>query len=636
MSVEDSDSFASSVTQTWPKSRITKNLVNDAKSRIKTAGALERAKALIEQEVDENMDEKTREARELVQHLYEALEQKNKRRGSGFPLNSNSLDPIHEEQPFGSMIICEPARQLSRQGSIASIANPYFRSFPIASRRSSQIGPEQAIQEQVVEPEDVYGDLDPARLQFYIRAVPHVVLFLSSAIYIFLGAVFFQQIDADLHQKPYKDIVLFTYQICATIGWGDTSVKRPWSQVVVVFYAVIGVPLIMASFANCGRLLTEFYCIDWIFLTSVVRGKKPTVQDFANQLPIKGAINLLIGHQLIGLLLFNGLIEDIGVVGSVYFSITSMATIGFGDIVVKPSNAFELVVLLSYASSGIIVLSALFISISYYIQLALFLAGFPDLWRLKEKDGEQWLEFVPLPERVVQPKKSPPAEQAAQQEPTEEQPLATPEVVLAAPPLVAEQAAAVETPAAAEKPAEVAAAPKPAEEPQATPPSVQAEKPADEFAPFRVHLDRDSDSSYDEEEFEFTFEEKAQLAAKKAAGAQKNAYGRSGSNDQEAVRDLKAKVGTLEAERARLAEKVAALEAELHVYREREALQRTQLDRTQESVSDLQLSFEQVLPGLELAMGTVANEVHRIRNVIGAFHEAKQEDKAAVQVHKNE
>ncbi|KAI6185226.1 hypothetical protein M3Y99_01948000 [Aphelenchoides fujianensis] len=300
MSVEDSDSFASSVTQTWPKSRITKNLVNDAKSRIKTAGALERAKALIEQEVDENMDEKTREgefqARELVQHL-------------------NSLDPIHEEQPFGSMIICEPARQLSRQG-------------------------------------------------FTSERCPHVVLFLSSAIYIFLGAVFFQQIDADLHQKPYKDIVLFTYQICATIGWGDTSVKRPWSQVAVVFYAVIGVPLIMASFANCGRLLTEFYCIDWIFLTSVVRGKISRTNCRS-----RGAINLLIGHQLIGLLLFNGLIEDIGVVGSVYFSITSMATIGFGDIVVKPSNAFELVVLLSYASSGIIVLSALFISISYYIQL---------------------------------------------------------------------------------------------------------------------------------------------------------------------------------------------------------------------------------------------------------------------------
>ncbi|KAI6227415.1 hypothetical protein M3Y99_01251100 [Aphelenchoides fujianensis] len=260
---------------------------------------------------------------------------------------------------------------------------------------------------------------------------------------------------------------------------------------------------------------------------------------------------------------------------------------------------------------------------------ALFLAGFPDLWRLKEKDGEQWLEFVPLPERIVQPKKSPPAEQAIQQEPTEQQPLATPEVVAAAPPLVAEQPAA-------EKPTEVAAAPKSADEPQATAPSVQAEKPGEEFAPFRVHLDRDSDSSCDEEEFEFTFEEKAQLAAKQAAGAQKNAYGRSGTNDQEAVRDLKAKVRTLEAERARLVDKVAALEAELRVYREREALQRTQLDRTQESVSDLQLSFEQVLPGLELAMDTVANEVHRIRNVIGAFHEAKQEHKTAVQVHKNE
>jgi hypothetical protein len=75
----------------------------------------------------------------------------------------------------------------------------------------------------------------------------------------------------------------------------------------------------MASFANMGRLFTEFYCIDWIYITSVLRGKQPTIRDFSNQLPIRGAINILVVHQLIGLMLFNGLIDDIGVVGSIYF-----------------------------------------------------------------------------------------------------------------------------------------------------------------------------------------------------------------------------------------------------------------------------------------------------------------------------
>ncbi|KAI6229591.1 hypothetical protein M3Y95_00546900 [Aphelenchoides besseyi] len=365
MSDEDSSDNFTSVTQTWPKSRIGKSLAINANSQIKMGNLMERAKAFVNEEVDENTDEKTQKAHELIQQLYEQLEQKNtRRRISSFAGSSQILDPIREEPHFGSMIFCDPAR-LSRQNSVTSIANPYFRDFPAASRKPSVIGHEQAIEDPVVAVEDIYGDLDP----FYIRAIPHFLLFFVSAVYVFLGAVFFQAIDAELHAKPYKDIVLFTYQICATIGWGDTSVKAPWSRIAVVFYATFGIPLIMAAFANMGRLFTEFYCIDWIFLTSVVRGKKPTVQDFAAQLPIKGAINLLIGHQLLGLLLFNGLIEDIGVIGSVYFSLTSMATIGFGDIVVKPSNTFELIVLLAYASSGIIVLSALFISISYYVQL---------------------------------------------------------------------------------------------------------------------------------------------------------------------------------------------------------------------------------------------------------------------------
>ncbi|KAI6202012.1 hypothetical protein M3Y96_00903200 [Aphelenchoides besseyi] len=337
MSDEDSSDNFTSVTQTWPKSRIGKSLAINANSQIKMGNLMERAKAFVNEEVDEKMDEKTQKAHELVQQLYEQLEQKNtRRRISSFAGSSQILDPIREEPHFGSMIFCDPAR-LSRQNSVTSIANPYFRDFPAASRKPSVIGHEQAIEDPVVAVEDIYGDLDP----FYIRAIPHVLLFFISAVYVFLGAVFFQAIDAELHAKPYKDIVLFTYQICATIGWGDTSVKAPWSRIAVVFYATFGcvlcktfvyevssIPLIMAAFANMGRLFTEFYCIDWIFLTSVVRGKKPTVQDFAAQLPIKGAINLLIGHQLLGLLLFNGLIEDIGVIGSVYFSLTSMATIG--------------------------------------------------------------------------------------------------------------------------------------------------------------------------------------------------------------------------------------------------------------------------------------------------------------------
>lgn len=45
-----------------------------------------------------------------------------------------------------------------------------------------------------------------------------------------------------------------------------------------------------------------------------------------------------------------------------------MATIGFGDFVPHPKNFFELAVILTYLGTGITLLSALYISISYYFQ----------------------------------------------------------------------------------------------------------------------------------------------------------------------------------------------------------------------------------------------------------------------------
>lgn len=45
-----------------------------------------------------------------------------------------------------------------------------------------------------------------------------------------------------------------------------------------------------------------------------------------------------------------------------------MATIGLGDLHPDPKNWFETIVVLLYMSSGIIILSALFISLAYHFQ----------------------------------------------------------------------------------------------------------------------------------------------------------------------------------------------------------------------------------------------------------------------------
>lgn len=145
------------------------------------------------------------QARELVSHLYEALERRTpmptgsttsigggaSRRGSVYPSN---LAAIREEPHFGSMILCDAEKRISRAGSLASIANPFFRDFPAGARDSTAaaayaatagaplgstppLAPSTAAAAAaadaavdpaattVVSVEDIYGDLDPVRCQ---------------------------------------------------------------------------------------------------------------------------------------------------------------------------------------------------------------------------------------------------------------------------------------------------------------------------------------------------------------------------------------------------------------------------------------------------------------------------------------
>jgi hypothetical protein len=164
-------------TQTWPKSRLPNVLVNDAKSRIKLTTALDRAKAFVEDMNDSN-DERTKEVRDLVQHLYEALEHNNNtsrsmekvRRASAMP--DPILNVIREEPHFGSMIWCDMdnriSRPTSRKTSVATL-NPYFRRMSEAPpevmiRRMSEIHPAtvpEVDEDEVVDMKSVYADLDP-------------------------------------------------------------------------------------------------------------------------------------------------------------------------------------------------------------------------------------------------------------------------------------------------------------------------------------------------------------------------------------------------------------------------------------------------------------------------------------------
>jgi len=378
-----------SSTQTWPKSRICSTLVQKVNESIRTDQILNQAKEFINnvphqftQNTTANVTDSApdtihhEQARILIERLCEELEKcttaqrndANLQNVSSRPLsiigeeNNNSRlarlqnknGNLSKQPDFSSMILCDAKDRLSRQSVVE---------HPYGNYRINNY--EDGVQD--VDLNSLYKDQDP----WFIRAIPHILMLMVSFGYVFLGAFILQQLDPHFAQKPYRTIVLFAFQILTTIGWGDSHPSARITMGFIILYTVIGIPMLFSMMANCGRMIAECYTVDWMFLSAVVRGKKPIVRSNALQqrLPLMATLRFMFVFLFIGLMLYNGILQEMGSIESVYFIVTSIQTTGIGDFVPKPKNMAETIIELTYLGTGITLMSALLINISYYYQV---------------------------------------------------------------------------------------------------------------------------------------------------------------------------------------------------------------------------------------------------------------------------
>ncbi|CAD5218621.1 unnamed protein product [Bursaphelenchus okinawaensis] len=353
-----------SVTQTWPKSRVTNEFFHQANQQLNQKKMIDEARAFIADNSQVSLDGDAKQATDIIQHLCDVIEklekkQNNNRRKSRQSIASqlHPMGVIREEPHFESMIFSGVSDISRRASSVRSFHDP-----------------DDNDKDQEVDIKELYDEIDP----FFVRFVPYAIILVTAILYIFVGALVFASIDPKIDALPYYLQVQFTYEVVTTIGWGDITPSSNWGKMACVLYQIIGVPIVFAALSNCGRLLTEFYTVDFLYLTAVVRGKNPTKTSLINQLPLVSCINLLVVHLFIGILLFSGLIMELSVVDSVYFTIITITTVGFGDIAPKPHNMFETIVVMIFLSSGIVVMAALLVTLSYYFQLIFY--GYINDW----------------------------------------------------------------------------------------------------------------------------------------------------------------------------------------------------------------------------------------------------------------
>uniref|UniRef100_A0A915NWS3 Potassium channel domain-containing protein n=1 Tax=Meloidogyne floridensis TaxID=298350 RepID=A0A915NWS3_9BILA len=200
----------------------------------------------------------------------------------------------------------------------------------------------------------LYEETEP----LYIHFIPHLAMIASLIAYMIIGSLIYRVIDHEIGKKSWARSFIWVFQLLATIGWGDSQAGNTQSQAFTVIYIIIGIPMLFSVYANLGRLVTHFCCQYWPIIISKIFGKEHNKdEDFdvlkTQRLPLSSILALLIFHQCVG--------------------ITTMATSGFGDYHPDTDSWPETIIAVLYISIGIVLLSALFLTLALYYQTFLYI-----------------------------------------------------------------------------------------------------------------------------------------------------------------------------------------------------------------------------------------------------------------------
>lgn len=146
--------------------------------------------------------------------------------------------------------------------------------------------------------------------------------------------------------------IFYTTTLLTTIGYGNLVPVTFKGRMFCIFYALLGVPLILITVADIGKFLSEN--IVWLYgLYSKMRKlpkrksstsengegdgeskqeNKEAIMDLGVTIPTSLIAIILLGYMAMGAVLL-GLWENWDFFQGFYFSFITMTTVGFGDIV---------------------------------------------------------------------------------------------------------------------------------------------------------------------------------------------------------------------------------------------------------------------------------------------------------------
>ncbi|VDM60763.1 unnamed protein product [Angiostrongylus costaricensis] len=232
-------------------------------------------------------------------------------------------------------------------------------------------------------------------LQLLIASTPHVLLNLLLIFYLLLGTSLLRYIDEEIGKEEFPSALLFSFTTVTTIGYGTIHPTTVRGKLCCLLYCVIGIPLVFLVLTNNGQFVVDIYVIIRKSLgnkTAQVYYYQKTVDIYRKSaltyrllvnvssttcafqmtpsegLPLWLSFVLLLLHSVVGGLLFSTWMGQMRFFDAVYCSFISVSTIGYGDLVPVPDTWTNSVVIISFLSAGVIILSTFFQTFGCYLQ----------------------------------------------------------------------------------------------------------------------------------------------------------------------------------------------------------------------------------------------------------------------------
>ncbi|XP_078670046.1 potassium channel subfamily K member 15-like [Branchiostoma floridae x Branchiostoma belcheri] len=149
--------------------------------------------------------------------------------------------------------------------------------------------------------------------------------------------------------------LFFAAVVVTTIGYGHVTPQTTGGRVFLMFYAAVGMPLMLAWLADINRLFGHLLHFLTRKVNAVLRPELPA--DKARRVPVWVIVLLLVIYLLVGagVLCFW---EDWTFVDSLYYTYITASTIGFGDIV--PTKQLYVLIVFPYILLGLSLVSNCF------------------------------------------------------------------------------------------------------------------------------------------------------------------------------------------------------------------------------------------------------------------------------------